>query len=552
MVIKSTFKFSLLAVLLAMGCSVLAQNVRGDLPRKNRVTPRSASRPFVTAPKKNVYWGKFRKGEKPYTKDIAGKSLRTRNQKSPPPVFQAAPNAYKAKRLKGRDRPYNGTFTSGYATATKKGEQAWNGDIAGMPLGETSSGRKTENVGVRLGSRKLSLSKKRRGISKPLPGSGYQTESKHGEDKPLQAILPTKIPLELGVGSFSGDTKLREAEHLFVSQGEGHKGKFKRNFSYTPKPNSSKRALKKKEPQDVWFAAEGLQAEMKRGYAYTRSPKSNKRSLKKQEPSNTVLLASTLPVAEKRDYGYVQHPRSNKRSLKKQEPQDVWFAAEGLQPEIRRDYGYFQSPYSVKKALKKKEPSNLIMYLDGMQVPVKLNYKYIQNPRANLNSLKKREPKDGMFAVEGLQVKVKQRWALKHNPSSNQSALDVHTPNAVFSKANTFQGRVRLTRNYIHNPKSDKDALKVLAPGRAFAKINNYQGNVKMSKPSGKNLHPDSKFAHGNRNNVENERTFLMNVKLWWAKLFKKNDNQTEAVKEKVRKPRYDKKEKELWKDLYD
>ncbi|MFM8742807.1 MAG: hypothetical protein ACKODM_05695, partial [Cytophagales bacterium] len=124
--------------------------------------------------------------------------------------------------------------------------------------------------------------------------------------------------------------------------------------------------------------------------------------------------------------------------------------------------------------------------------------------------------------------------------------------NSMYARVNTFQGRTRLTRNYIRNPKSDKDALMVLAPGKAYAKINNYQGNVKMSKPHRKNLHPDAKFAHGYRDNVKSERTFLMNVKLWWAKLFKKNDNQTEAVKEKVRRPRYDKKEKELWKDLYD
>jgi hypothetical protein len=507
-----------------MGCNGFAQNARGDSPPKNRVTPRSASRPFITKAKKNVYWGKFRKGEKPYTKDIAGKSLRTRNQKSPPPVFQAAPDAYKPKRLKGKDRPYSGTFTSGYATATKKGEKAWRGDISGIPLGETSSGRKTENVGVRLsGSRKLSASNKRRGISNPLPGSGYQTESKHAEDKPLQNTLPSKTPLELGAGTFSGDAKLREAEHIFVSQGEGYRGKLKRNYTYTRKANSSKRSLKKKEPQDVWFAAEGLQAEMRLSYAYTRSPKSNKHALKKQEPNNTVLLSSTIPMAEK------------------------------------RDYGYFQSPYSVKEALKKKEPNNMIIYLNGMQVPVKLDYKYIQNPRANPNSLKKKEPRNGIFAIEGLQVKVKQpkyvaspKAEERAVKGTSKSALNVRKPNAVFSKANTFQGRVRFTGNYIHNPKSDKDALKVLAPGRAYAKINNYQGNVKMSKPSGKNLHPDSKFAHSNHNNVKSERTFLMNVKLWWAKLFKKNENQTEAVKEKVRKPRYDKKEKELWKDLYD
>jgi hypothetical protein len=297
----------------------------------------------------------------------------------------------------------------------------------------------------------------------------------------------------------------------------------KRDYGYVQNPKSNKRSLKKKEPQDVWFAAEGLQAEMRLSYAYTRSPKSNKHALKKQEPNNTVLLSSTIPMAEK------------------------------------RDYGYFQSPYSVKEALKKKEPNNMIIYLNGMQVPVKLDYKYIQNPRANPNSLKKKEPRNGIFAIEGLQVKVKQpkyvaspKAEERAVKGTSKSALNVRKPNAVFSKANTFQGRVRFTGNYIHNPKSDKDALKVLAPGRAYAKINNYQGNVKMSKPSGKNLHPDSKFAHSNHNNVKSERTFLMNVKLWWAKLFKKNENQTEAVKEKVRKPRYDKKEKELWKDLYD
>jgi hypothetical protein len=73
-----------------------------------------------------------------------------------------------------------------------------------------------------------------------------------------------------------------------------------------------------------------------------------------------------------------------------------------------------------------------------------------------------------------------------------------------------------------------------------------------MSKPHGKNLHPDAQFAHSNRDNVKHERTILMSVKLAWSKLFRKGANQPSSVKEKIRKPRYDKKEKELWKDLYD
>ncbi|MFN7494592.1 MAG: hypothetical protein ACK5RG_16855, partial [Cyclobacteriaceae bacterium] len=103
-----------------------------------------------------------------------------------------------------------------------------------------------------------------------------------------------------------------------------------------------------------------------------------------------------------------------------------------------------------------------------------------------------------------------------------------------------------------HNPSSAKKALQVKDPGRAYAKINNYQGNLRMSKPHGSRLHPDAKFAHGHIDNVKKERTILVNVKLLWSKLFKKSDNQPTAVKEKVRKPRYDKKERELWKDLYD
>jgi hypothetical protein len=147
---------------------------------------------------------------------------------------------------------------------------------------------------------------------------------------------------------------------------------------------------------------------------------------------------------------------------------------------------------------------------------------------------------------------MKMIWDYKHNPSSSKFALDVVRPNRTFAKGNKYQGRTRLTKNYRHNPKSSKDALKVIAPGKAYAKISNYQGNLKMSKPHRSNLHPDAKFAHGRINNVKQERTILTNAKLWWSRLFKKSDTQPTAVKEKVRRPRYDKNERELWKDLYD
>ncbi|MCE2998169.1 MAG: hypothetical protein LW863_21420, partial [Flammeovirgaceae bacterium] len=48
-------------------------------PKRRKISPRTGSRSFVTRGKKNVYWGKFSKGEKAYTKDITGRPLRTKN-----------------------------------------------------------------------------------------------------------------------------------------------------------------------------------------------------------------------------------------------------------------------------------------------------------------------------------------------------------------------------------------------------------------------------------------------------------------------------------------
>ena len=220
---------------------------------------------------------------------------------------------------------------------------------------------------------------------------------------------------------------------------------------------------------------------------------------------------------------------------------------------LKRFNSYTQNPNANENATKKKSPSNNTFLVNGLQIKVKQD-DYKQNPLASKYSLKKKEigSKSSTVKASEYEGKMKMLWSYSHNPSSSKDALKTISPNRAFNRGNEFQGRSRLTRNYRHNPKSDKEALKVIAPGRAYAKINNYQGNLKMSKPHGSKLHPDAKFAHGHIDNVKKERTILTNVKLLWSKLFKKNDVQPAAVKEKVRRPRYDKKEKDLWKDLYD
>jgi hypothetical protein len=61
-------------------------------------------------------------------------------------------------------------------------------------------------------------------------------------------------------------------------------------------------------------------------------------------------------------------------------------------------------------------------------------------------------------------------------------------------------------------------------------------------------LHPSSTYtaSHKSRNSIE-EKEQPVKIKIWWAKLFKKNSNQPDSVKEKPRRPRYDKGERSIW-----
>ncbi|MEN8249001.1 MAG: hypothetical protein ABFS32_08715 [Bacteroidota bacterium] len=74
-------------------------------------------------------------------------------------------------------------------------------------------------------------------------------------------------------------------------------------------------------------------------------------------------------------------------------------------------------------------------------------------------------------------------------------------------------------------------------------------GLVKVPAQAKGRLHPSSSYTKGYkpRNSVE-EKDKPVKVKIWWAKLFKKNANQPKAAKEKGgRRPRYDKDERSIW-----
>jgi hypothetical protein len=180
---------------------------------------------------------------------------------------------------------------------------------------------------------------------------------------------------------------------------------------------------------------------------------------------------------------------------------------------------------------------------------MKLRRGYIKNPNAAELALKKQRAKT-TYLADGLQIRVKQH-PYGEKPKAAEGSLPGWRPSKESIRASEFTKQVKSYR-YIRNPNSAGDALKVREPGKAFARETDFQGNIKMKKFDlfgKKGLHPDAQFMKTNKNNVAGEKDAVTNFKLWWARLFKKNDTQPDHLKDKGHKPRYDKGEQGLWYD---
>jgi hypothetical protein len=180
---------------------------------------------------------------------------------------------------------------------------------------------------------------------------------------------------------------------------------------------------------------------------------------------------------------------------------------------------------------------------------VKLRKGYVKNPNSAEGALKKNREKT-TYLTDGLHISVKQRPYSK-KPHGAEGSLPGWKPSKESIRASEFT-KVIKSYKYVKNGSSADDALKVREPGKAFARSTDFQGNIKMKKFDlfGKRgLHPDAQFVKTNKNNVEGERGVFTNFKLWWARLFKKNDTLPDHLKDKGHKPRYDKGEQGLWND---
>jgi hypothetical protein len=598
----------------------------GPIPpgkKKRTVTPRSASQPFITKKKKDVYWGKFSKGEKAITTDISGNPLRRKNYRTPPNTIIQPKDPYANRKKSKGDRAYEGTFRSGHVSASRQTERAWKGDVSGQPLRRRPS-RPNEVAGKRISSpdapgRNPRLSGQMLG-NKPLKGAGgsISASAKYRSNKPYNG-RPTKLSVSgksrtypfkpNGGGSISASARYRNNQPIRAkAPGMGAAAQAKsQNRMSGIKPKSGaggsiSASARYRSNQPIRAKAPGIGAAAQAKSQNRMSgikPKSggggsvsgklwnnNNRPVDVRAPG---IGGNALAVYQNRirvkgptkffnSDGQTYYKGSGAERARKGNltaTGQTW--NNNNQPLPAPNYGKtankvakFQGNAKVKEPEKgggsvsgklwnnKGRPIEVRIpkgkraaEVEGMQVLVKAKETGTK-PKAVKGSMPGLAPTKATVRASEYSRGMKAYWSYKHNPSSADEAQKTFAPSKNFIRASDFSGRTRLTKNYRHNPMSNEKALKVIAPGRAYARITDYQGNVKMKKYNDKRLLPDSKFAHSNQNNVKHERTIMTDFKLLWAKIFKKNGTQPDAVKEKAVRPRYDKRERELWPGLYD
>lgn len=556
--------------------------------RKLVISPKSASRSFIARKSINM-WANFprpkKKGERAVTRDLAGKKLRTRNYESPPrPVIAPTFKPYFGRKRVG-DRPYEGP-AGGYSSATRTRQRAWRGDIAGRRIRGIKTPR--EDTPGKIG-----------------PG-GYKTATGRSEKRAGKMPLPVKQP-GLGAAGMSAYRGFSKRRGGFVDQGEEFTGNIKSKRSLKGGGSVSGRGWNNKgipiavrKPPGRAAEVDGYPGKMKmfsgqpgfvdQGEEYTGSIKARRPlkgggSVSGRKFNN---LGNPIPVREpgksyKSIVKFQGHSKA-RRPLKgggsisgklwnnRETPVQVRAPGAGYDR-----IGDFQGNVKARRPLKGGGSVSGKLW-NNREAPI-----IVKAPGAGYDrigdfqgNVKARRPSKGGGSVSGklwnndekpVLVRTPSGGAAKinysgtsrlpwirkayvKNPNTAEAALRKHRPEKGTYEAGDLQTKVK-RHNYVHNRSSNSDANRVREPGRAFARAGDFQGNIKMQKfklfERNRELHPDARFVKTNRNNVAEEKDALTNLKLWWARLFRKNETQPEHLKDKGKRPRYDKREEGLW-----
>jgi hypothetical protein len=543
--------------------------------KRKKVIPRSASTSFTARKSINVY-AHFprpkRKGESATTRDIAGRPLRRKNFETPRPgVIAPTFKPYHHRKPMG-DKPYGGKALGGYRSASRAGQQAWQGDIAGRRIrGRNFSSKKSiegQPILLRRKNRDRFGDRAYRGKS-----GWYETLTQSGETRPGKGPLPARTP---GIGAdglakFQGNTKGRRP----VKGGGSVSGKAWNNNGQAlvvRMPRQGARAalfqgnIKSKRPEKGGGSVSGKGWNNNGQALAARTPKQGARAalfqgnIKSKRPEKgggsisgrlwnnkeTPIAGKTPPESARRISGF---PGKMKRFEVQPGFGDQGESFTGYIKLKKFRKNYVQNSNASEESIKKKRPDKTTSQTAGLQVKVK-RPDYVGNKNSADDALLKLRPSKSTYQAGELQVRVKQKDYGK-KPHSAEGASPGIKPSKSSVKASEYARSVRRTWDYIHNPSSADEALKTREPGKAFARSSAYQGNIKMQKftlfEKNRALHPDTKFIKTNKNNVEEEKDAVTNFKLWWARLFKKQETQPDHLKYKGKRPRYDKGEQGMW-----
>jgi len=566
------------------GEQAVTRDIAGrPLRMKNYETPK----PGVIAPTFKPYHGRKRVGDRPYegprrggyqtatrtrpkawTGDISGRKIRGRNFSSKKRI-EGVPIIHR-KKVKDRfgDRVYRGTIPGGGPkSASQPGEKR----TGISPLPKRVPGMGAKRIGDYQGNLKGRRPLKGGGSVSgkgwnndglPIPGraprGGWQSATYQGN---LKSRRPAK-----GGGSVSGKLWNNKQSAIPVkgpSQRTMKASVFPGN-RYNPNPGM-------RDQGEEFTGAKKARRPLKGGGSVSGKLWNNnqtpldgtppKRSALKMEGFSKAMKQSQPPRV--RDQGeeftgtirrprlwkdYVKNDNAHEDALKKKRPTGATYSVGDLQISMKQSK-YIKNKNSAEESMLKKEPTKSTYSVGELQIRMKQR-NYVKNKNSAEESLLKQEPTKNTYRVGELQVRVRQPET-GYRKNAPDGALPGLKPSKETVRAGGYDRQVKRNFDYKHNPSSADEALNVREPGKAFARSTDYQGNIKMKKfdlfEKDRRLHPDAKFVKTNKNNVDGERDLLTNFKLWWARMFRKQENQPENLKEKGKKPRYDKGEEGLW-----
>ncbi|MCA6079011.1 hypothetical protein [Fulvivirga sedimenti] len=509
---------------------------------KKRIVPRTTSGAYVIRKRKRPYaWKDKTLWEDAYKGDIAGRPVRVKRTVDRPSI-QGAPRtanrsytrrgdkAYSGRMRSGflsvsggrREKAYNGRAAGSYMSATKPSERAWKGDIAGFRISSVRS--RTPKWNKADGQQYY---KSAPVDDKPykgnIKGRNFMTSKRQTEKAGKSAGKGNlTISLKSSVGNFAGNMRSRKR-----LKGGGSVSRNQWNNGGRPVDN------RKIQSQDLKVAG------------FTGSIRGRRKAPTKGggSISNSGWNNDGKPVDNRRI-----------------QSQDV---------KIARFSGNLKSPGKPYKGRRNLTVGFRMHNNDGKPVPSMGHSKQdsqIEGFSGNLKGSKKPKGAGGSISVlpwnndgEPLERRTvsaearkatvstgtfKRTFKYTRNPQAHEDALKKRPAGKNYYEAGKYAGNVRMTQRYEKKPFAADGALKGIGPSRAMIQASAYQGNVKMSKNNIRNRHPSYKFEDDRASAKSN-----FNLKLFWSKLFKKQENQPAVVKEKVREPRFDKGEKGLWND---